>query len=155
MLTSPNTFLIIKLHPAEDTTYLNKLNLNNILFTKNELFEGNRKNIYQLAQLTDALITDYSSIYFDYTLLDKPIGMAVEDIEEYRNNFKLYFDDFEKSLPAEYIYNFEDLKKFINNVCNGKDIKRNDRNRMRSVYFEHIDGFASKRVIDILKEHSL
>ena len=154
-LKNNNSLLIIKLHPAEDSSFLKKLNLSNILFTKNELLEKNKKNIYQLAQNVDALITDYSSIYFDYLVADKPIGMAIEDIEEYRKNNGLVFNNFEDELPAEYIYNYNDLVKFIDNVINNKDIKKNERNEKRSTYVKYVDGSASKRVIEVLKEHSL
>ena len=155
LLKRNNSLLIIKLHPAEDTSFLGKIDLSNIMFTKNELFEDNHKNIYQLAQLTDALITDYSSIYFDYLLMDKPIGMAIEDISDFGKNFPLYFNDFENDLPAEYIYNYDDLIKFIDNVCSDKDIKRKERNKKRSTYVKYDDGNSSKRIVDILKEHSL
>ena len=155
LLGKYNALLIIKLHPAEDVSVLDKMDLNNILFTKNEILDNNKKNIYELASLTDALITDYSSIYFDYLLCDKPIGMAIEDIEEFRKNFPLYFNDFEEELPGEYIYNYDDLEKFIVNVCNGKDIKKEVRNKKRSIYVKYNDGNTSKRIIDELKKHSL
>ena len=155
LLKKYNALLLIKLHPVEDTSTLDKIDLTNILFTKNEILDNNKKNIYELAQLTDALITDYSSIYFDYLLHDKPIGMAVEDIKEFSQTFQLLFNDFEKELPAEYIYNYDDLVKFITNVCHGKDIKKDARNKKRSLFVKYNDGNASKRVVDILKKHSL
>ena len=155
LLKKYNALLIIKLHPAEDTSILDKINLTNILFTKNEILDNNKKNIYELAGLTDALITDYSSIYYDYLLHDKPIGMAIEDIDEFSKNFSLYFDDFENDLPAEYIYNHNDLENFIINVCEGKDIKREARNQKRSIYVKYNDGNTSKRIVEELKKHSL
>ena len=41
-------------------------------------------SVYALLRNADALITDYSSAYFDYMLLNRPIAFTVEDIEEYR-----------------------------------------------------------------------
>ena len=155
MLSKFKSLLLIKLHPAEDVSFLKKMKLTNIMFTKNELLSDGHKNIYQLAQLTDALITDYSSMYFDYMLLDKPIGMAVEDIDEYKRNFPLFFDDFEKELPGEYIYGYDDLVTFLDNVCHGKDIKHDERNKMRQEYFTYNDGDASRRIVEELKKHSL
>lgn len=155
ILKNSNSLLIIKLHPSENTDILSKMELSNILFTKNELLEKNHRNIYQLAHITDALITDYSSIYFDYLLMNKPIAMAIEDIKEYSKEVPLLYDDFEKVLPAEYIYNYDDLIKFINNVCSGKDIKKKERNEKLSTYMKHNDGNSAKRIIEILKKHSL
>ena len=155
LLKQYNSLLIIKLHPVEDTSSVDKMDLTNILFTKNELLEKNKKNIYELAELTDALITDYSSIYYDYLLHDKPIGMAIEDIKEFKKSFPLYFDDLEKNLPAEYIYNYSDLEKFIKNVCQGKDTKREERNKKRGIYIKYNDGNTSKRIVEVLKKHQL
>ena len=39
-----------------------------------------------MLQYTSAMITDYSSIYFDYLLLDKPIIFFPFDKEDYLNN---------------------------------------------------------------------
>ena len=38
----------------------------------------------QILSATDALITDYSSIYYDYLLTDKPIGLTINDIDEFK-----------------------------------------------------------------------
>ena len=154
-LSKNNSLLIVKLHPAESISNTKKIRLSNILFTKNELLENNNKNIYQLLQLSDALITDYSSVYFDYMLMDKPIGMSVEDINEYKKQFGIYFDDLEKELPAEYIYNYEDLFKFIENVCNDIDIMKDERNKMKKIYFKYTDGKSSKRIVDFLRDKML
>lgn len=155
LLKNNNALLIIKFHPAENMKFLENLSLSNIMFTKNELFDGNHKNIYHLCQLTDALITDYSSIYYDYMMQDKPIGMAIEDIEEYKKYFPICFDNIEEDLPAEYIYSYNDLIKFIKNVLDSKDIKRRLRNKKREVYFKYVDGNASKRVVEVLKRNNL
>ena len=54
--------------------------------------------MYVLLRNADALITDYSSAYFDYMLLNRPIAFTVEDIEEYRKKRGFVFDN-----PFEYM----------------------------------------------------
>ena len=79
-----NILIVIKPHFAQDISYITKHNLSNILFINDEFFEKNGINSYQFVGNCDALITDYSCIYFEYLLCDKPIGAVWEDIEEYR-----------------------------------------------------------------------
>ncbi|RTJ47334.1 MULTISPECIES: CDP-glycerol glycerophosphotransferase family protein [Campylobacter] len=53
-------------------------------------------NIYELFLITDILITDYSSIIFDYSFFKKPIILYIPDIESYVNNDrKLYYSPYE------------------------------------------------------------
>lgn len=155
LLKKYSSLLIIKIHPAQSMENIDKLKLSNIIFVKNELFDTYDKNVYSLAQNTDALITDYSSIYYDYMLMNKPIGMAIEDIEEYKKHFGLYFENLENALPGEYIYNYNDLAKFIENVCNNKDVKKKERNDKINTYNKYVDGNSSKRVVEFLKKHGL
>mgnify|MGYP000323322782 CR=1 FL=1 len=46
----------------------------------------------ELLRATDVLISDYSSIYFDYLVSKKPILFFIQDLAEYKNYRGLYFD---------------------------------------------------------------
>ena len=61
---------------------------------------------------TDLLITDYSSVIFDYSILEKPFILFQYDIEKYSDRREFYYswDIF----PTEIIYKTEDLIKKIN-----------------------------------------
>jgi CDP-glycerol glycerophosphotransferase (TagB/SpsB family) len=52
-------------------------------------------NVQQLCWASDVLITDYSSIMFDYALLDRPIVLYLDDFSEYRNARGMYLDPHE------------------------------------------------------------
>ena len=103
-------------------------------------------NKYNYLVKTDALITDYSSIYFDYLLVDKPIGLAIPDIEEYKKHVELLFDDYTGNIPGQQIYTFNDLCDFINNVSNGIEIDKELRKEKTKLYHKYIDGNTSKRL---------
>ena len=60
-------------------------------------FSGQR-DINDLLLVADTLITDYSSVIFDYALLDKPVVYFAPDLSEYTNDRGLYFD------MVEYVY---------------------------------------------------
>lgn len=93
-LTENNYLLIIKLHPA--TTYdgakFGKL--------KNILFLSNKYDLYPLMPFTDMLISDYSSIMFDYLLLKKKVVAFTFDYEEYIKSCRDLLFDLKEGLQS-------------------------------------------------------
>ena len=90
LLINNEELLLIKLHPAEDTSKICNLDLSNIKIITDELLLKNDSNLYKILANTDALITDYSSVYFDYLLTNKQIGLAIPDIEYYNKKTGLF-----------------------------------------------------------------
>lgn len=84
--------LIIKLHPLDTKTP--KIEKNGVIYD-NE-FSG-----YDLLKITDKVITDYSSLAMEISLLDIPVYFYTYDIEEYKINPGLNFD-FEKEEIGRY-----------------------------------------------------
>lgn len=152
MLKKDEILLIIKLHPAEDDSKISKLELSNIKLIKDTIFEKKHFCLNDLLTKMDALITDYSSVYYDFLLTGKPIGLAITDIDEYKEKVGLIFENYEKNIQGEHIYNFSDLKKFINNIANENDIKYKERIEKVNLYHKYQDGNSSKRVVEILKK---
>lgn len=63
---------------------------------------------YEFLNSVDALITDYSSVFFDYSITRKPIILYMYDYEEYMHDRGMYFDI--KELPFRKIYDRAELK---------------------------------------------
>lgn len=152
LLIKSSILLIIKLHPAEDKKKLKSLKLSNIRLLEDDIFDKEKTTIYDYLNNIDALITDYSSIYYDYLLTGNPIGIAVPDLEEYSKHMKLFTNNLKKDIIGEYIYNFEDLKEFITNVYKNNDVKKIERNEVLKRYHKYNDGNSSSRIVDILEE---
>ena len=144
--------IVIKPHFAQDISYITKHNLSNLIFINDEFFRKNKISSYQFVGNCDALITDYSSIYFDYLLCDKPIGAAWKDIDEYRENpgFCIDIDYYMKG--AEKIYKLEDLEKFVINVANNIDNLKKERKEICKFANCKCDGKNSERVVDFIIE---
>lgn len=155
LLTSESCLLVIKLHPAEDISILEKLNLNYIKFFDSDILMKNHLTIYHYLSCIDALITDYSSIYYDFLLTKKPIGLAIEDLNEYLKNNEIFYDKYEDGVVGDYIYNFNDLLEFIKNVSNNQDHSYKKRMDKRKLYYQYFDSNASDRVIALLKKKGL
>ena len=62
---------------------------------------------YEFLNSVDALITDYSSVFFDYSITRKPIILYMYDYDEYMYDRGMYFDI--KELPFRKIYDVDTL----------------------------------------------
>ena len=152
LLKKHNVLLIVKPHPAQDMSrFLNKY-YSNIQLLTNELLREHDIQTNELLQQTDAMITDYSGIYFDYLLLDKPIGITVDDFKEYRDNTGFVFNDPFEVLKGHIIKEYGDLTAFIENVCRGVDPSLEERKAIKRLTNEYVDGNASERVWDFINK---
>lgn len=147
-----NVLIVLKPHFAQDVSYIKDLSLSNILFIDDSFFAKNKISSYEFVGGCDALITDYSSIYYDYTLCDRPIALIWEDIEEYKKKPGLV-DGYEYlTQGAEKVYTIDELKGFIGRVANGEDLLKTERRFIRDLTNYSSDGKSSKRVVDYLLE---
>lgn len=149
VLNNYNMKLIIKFHPAQDMNDIHVSNTDNIEILSPERVKELRIDTYKLLTQTDALISDYSSISFDYLLLDRPIAYVLSDYEDYKLGFAV--DNPKEYMPGEYIYKIEDFKKFLDCVNNGNDIYRKQRNELKDKIHKYQDGKSSGRITEILK----
>src|SRR5699024_1481186 len=58
------------------------------------------EDINDMYLMSDVLITDYSSVFFDYAILKRPMLFYVYDIEEYRDKLRGFYFDFEEKAPG-------------------------------------------------------
>lgn len=63
----------------------------------------NNLDSQELMKYSDILITDYSSIFIDFMLLDKPILFYAYDYESYKTNLVNLIDTYEKCVVREWI----------------------------------------------------
>ena len=103
-----------------------------------------------LIAVSDLLITDYSSIYYDYLLADKPIAVTWDDLEDYRRDpgFAVDLDVFMKG--AVKAYNVEELITFIQDVASGRDTLKAERCEIRDIVNYSTDGKNTERVADYI-----
>lgn len=142
--------IVLKPHFAQDVSKIKSLSLSNIVFINDEFFKDNGITSYRFIGSCDALLTDYSSIYYDYTLCDKPIGLIWEDYEEYKRNpgFAVDMDDMMKG--GVKIYRLEELKAFIHDVADETDALREERREIRDRVNYSADGKNAERVVDFI-----
>lgn len=105
-------------------------------------FSENR-DINDLLLITDVLITDYSSVIFDYALLNKPLVYFVYDYEEYKHDRGLYFD-FE-----DYVYGniTKNTAELIDSIKNAKVVEDKRKNFMKK-FMSACDGTATQKTCE-------
>lgn len=142
--------LVIKLHPAEDTKQITTENYSNIVFISD--LELNTKSLtaYKLLADSDALITDYSSVYYDYLLTNKPIGLVIDDLNEYSKKNGFWYGEYKSFIKGQYIETYEDFISFVNELSRGIDSSKKEREMARSWYCQYQDYKATKRVVDFI-----
>ncbi len=145
-----NVLIVLKPHFAQDTSYIKDAKLSNIVIIDDEFLKKNNIRSYQLLYLSDALLTDYSSVYYDYLLTDKPIGLTWDDYEEYGKKEGFAVDMDMVFAGGEKIYNSDEFCTFIKNVAEGNDILREERNKVKDLTNEYQDANSSKRVAEFV-----
>lgn len=144
-LKKSNIKMIIKMHPLQKADAYKEKH-SNIKFMTQKALEKKGLSVYALLRNADALITDYSSAYFDYMLLNRPIAFTVEDIEEYRKKRGFVFDNPFEYMPGEKINSYEDLEKYVVNVAEDNDVFAAERERVNMIINSYNDGESCQRV---------
>lgn len=147
-LKEEDMLLVIKFHPAQDMNYVSKFNKSNIITLTNDDLSKYDINLYSFMSEFDSLITDFSSVYFDYLLCDKPIAFELSDKEKYEKGIGFTFDKPLEYMPGDKIYNVNDFIKFIEDISKDKDNYKEERKEFTKKCHKNIDGNSSKRVYE-------
>lgn len=144
-LKENNAILVCKLHFADK----NSLNFE----LQKEFYKmDSDSDIYPVLKYSDALVTDYSSIYFDYLLLDKPILYYPIDLEEYQEKCRGFYGLYEELTAGIKAYNEDELINAMQGVINGKDEYKEQRQQLCDKMFKFKDGRNCERVIEWIKQ---
>lgn len=103
--------------------------------------------INDLLFITDLLITDYSSVIFEASLLDIPMLFYAYDLEEYTVNRDFYYP-FKNFVPGKIVRNMEEIQEAIRN----EDYELEKVKTFKHRFFDDLDGRSSERVADFILE---
>lgn len=105
-------------------------------------------DINQLYIISDLLITDYSSVFFDYAILERPMLFYMYDMEEYRDEMRGFYLDV-SSLPGPILKTEEELVEAIAKVRFGPGEDKKIR-AFNKTYNTRNDGRAAERLADMI-----
>ena len=141
--------LIVKFH------YLVKDEINwdeyrDFIIECNEMWD-----IQELYLISDILITDYSSVMFDYALLNRPILFFTYDLDFYKDNLRDFYFDI-NTVPGPLIETTEDLVDFIKNNSKEDYFEKygTKYQAFKETYNEFDKGSSCQSVIELVERLS-
>jgi CDP-glycerol glycerophosphotransferase len=145
-----NRFIFIfKFHPDPYFTY-EKIEFSNIIWY------DNANDVYPAIPLGDLLITDYSSIYMDFLLLDRPVIFFPYDYEKYIRSDRGIQFDYEWITPGRKCRTPKELQDEITKILvQGLDDHREKRKEILDIAFKYKDGNSSERLWTFIKNETV
>ena len=107
-------------------------------------------DIQELYLISDILVTDYSSVMFDYSITKRPMIIFAYDYENYRDNLRGFYFNIYEEFPGPIVETTSDLIDSIQNY----DCKEYEKKYKRFVkkFTSFDDGNASSRIVDLIIE---
>lgn len=140
-----NEVFVIKRHVMTNEDILNGDRFNNICYIEDV-------SIFDLMFASKMMITDYSSVIFEYSLLNKPVIHYCPDYEEYISIRDFYLD-FETELYGEIV---ENSNKLIEKIKNGDyELNKPKLEKFKEKFMSACDGHATQRVVELINKYSL
>ena len=110
-------------------------------------------DIQELYLISDMMITDYSSVMFDYSLLKRPMIFYAYDLENYKNNLRDFYFDMINEVPGPICLTNDEMIEFIKNYTEESyKMEFGEKYKKWSEKFNTFDdGNASKKVIGLIR----
>jgi CDP-glycerol glycerophosphotransferase (TagB/SpsB family) len=106
-------------------------------------------DIYPIMRMCDVLITDYSSIYFDFLLLDRPVVFLAYDLEDYVAHDRGMYFGFHEVAAGVVCETQDSLEAELLEIRQGagQDAFEGQRRRIREWMHDYHDADASERLL--------
>lgn len=150
-----NCKMIFKPHPDEESLilkYFLNYPLKNILILRDKDLMTNGLDLYELLNSCALLITDYSSVFVDYLLLDRPIIFAPVDIDAYKQTRGMVVESYDSWTPGPKVYDQDSLQNEIFKCITMEDYYRENRAMMRDIQHRYNDGESSGRMWEFIDQ---
>lgn len=147
-LKDNNAIMLIRGHPYEQANIdcLVGKRIHNLSFEK-------CNDVNSVLGYIDVLVTDYSSLYIDFLLTDKPLVFIPYDLEEYESKRSLLFDNYELWAPGKKVNTLAGFLDALKDALDGRDEYKRKRNELRIQFHHYQLENSSQRVFDIIKEN--
>lgn len=104
----------------------------------------------ELMLISDALITDYSSMMFDYANLKRPMIFYAYDLDEYENDIRGMYFSLEAEAPGPVVRDMDGILEAISNLQESQAVDESKRERFLRKFCANENGRASEQVVERL-----
>ena len=153
LLESTKTNLLLRPHLTDLTKYKDLRDFLNDLSSNKRIKLATHKefaDINTLLPFIDVLITDYSSIYHDFLLLNKPMIFFPYDYDQYNKRSGFLYDYFE-NLPGPSVSTFKDFSIELCSVTSGSDNYAKKRAFLAEQIHEYSDANSCERASKLIE----
>jgi CDP-glycerol glycerophosphotransferase len=146
--TQGGDLLVVNLHPVE-SPQIPKL----APLLPGVAFVAPRTDLYPLLGQVSALVTDYSSVMFDFLHVDRPVLLFRPDHAAYTQTSRKLFDDKLSTLPGPLFDDATALAKALRRPDLGQTpAHAQARATLRAQWFDHHDGGAAERLCAVIDD---
>ena len=132
--------MLIKMHPFVRTEFVIPDAYSNHLINVTDY-----PDINELLFVTDVLITDYSSVIYEASLLKLPMLFFAFDLDKYDGD-RGFYEPYEDMVPGKIVRSMGELITSLKN----EDYESEKLTGFLEKNFSHLDGHSTDRVIDLL-----
>ncbi len=147
LLQQHNAIFVIKPHVRNRMRHVD----NPRVVVIDEFSELGNLDSHELMSVTDLLITDYSSVYFSFLLLDRPFILYTPDLDTYLREQRLYYDISELSAGFQ-AFSEEMLLDQVGVLLSNPQVNAEARVGLRNRFHAYQDGRSCERVFDAVCE---
>jgi CDP-glycerol glycerophosphotransferase len=148
LLEEQNALLVIKRHPLAERVKTPELS--RITYINDDWLHDRGFTLHELLGESCALVTDVSSAYVDYLVLDRPIVHHFPDIEAYGHSRGYSFEPIQDYLAGPVVDDPGGLAGALSAILQGKDTHAKQRRYVRELFHEPLGGSAAERVVSAL-----
>ena len=105
-------------------------------------------DIAELYLISDILITDYSSVFFDFANLRRPILFYTYDLDKYQNMLRGFYIDIHTEVPGPLVFTTEEIIDKIKNIDKLNEEYKERYDEFYERFCSIDDGNASKRIVE-------
>lgn len=149
ILRKYSAVIVCKIHSKQNIDVLKKELPVGVLLHK----PNSKYGLCELMKRSDFLITDYTSAYFDYLLLDRPVIFNFYDYGRYEANRGFSFDPLDSIIAGEIFTNAQSFLAVLHLALSGSDDYAQKRSFVRNLLHKFVDDNSSERICEfVLKE---
>jgi CDP-glycerol glycerophosphotransferase (TagB/SpsB family) len=144
--------VLVKPHPSAPTP--DPVNLPGLTIWRDEDVRRSGMSLYEILGHSRCLLTDHSSVWVDYLLLQRPLIFTVADLDAYSTSRGYYFTPISKYLPGPAVTSLPELYSLLGNLDDVERRWASSRAEALALHHTHVDGRSAHRAVHLTAERA-